>query len=253
MVKVKPISGIIIYRGPSMLDGAPIIAVATGLDGKFRNAKTGDMIQTWIMRDDVAPNVALKTGEDASVCGDCMHRPANGGACYVRVFQAPLNVWKTAQRGRYATAEDLGAVRDAGRGRAVRVGSYGDPAAVPVAVWRALLGDAEAHTGYTHQWRTAPELAAFLMASADNPEEARQAQAAGFRTFRVRAPLEPISAREFICPASKEAGQKTDCAACRACGGLSSKAKANPVIIAHGATARRFIVTRSASVLDIAG
>jgi len=252
MLKDKPITGLVLYRGPSMLDGAPIIAIATGLDGKFRNAKTGAMVQTWIVRDDVAPNVALKTGEDSSVCGDCMHRPANGGGCYVRVFQAPLNVWKTAHRGRYALAADLEAIAAAGRGRNVRVGSYGDPAAVPVAVWRALLSEADAHTGYTHQWRRAPELAAFLMASADSPEEAHQAQAAGFRTFRVRAPLEPVDAREFICPASKEAGQKTNCAACRACGGQASKAKASPVIIAHGATARRFILTRSASMLEIA-
>ena len=148
-------------------------------------------------------------------------------------------------RGVYATAEDLGAVREAGRGRAVRVGSYGDPAAVPASVWRALLSDAATHTGYTHQWRAAPELAAMLMASADSPEEALEAQALGFRTFRVRAASEPVLAREFVCPASKEAGAKTNCAACHACGGNASKAKASPVIIAHGATARRFTITRN--------
>jgi len=240
----KP-SGVILYRGPSLLDGAPIIAIATGLDGSHRNRKTGAMVQTWIMRDDVAPHVALKTGQDASVCGDCAHRPANGGSCYVRVFQAPLVVWKAAQRGVYAQAADLGAIRNAGRGRVVRVGSYGDPAAVPSSVWEALISGASAHTGYTHQWRASPALASFLMASADSPEEAREAQAMGFRTFRVRAASEPVQAREFVCPASKEAGAKTTCAACRACGGTASKAKASPVIIAHGATARRFTLTRN--------
>lgn len=240
----KP-SGIILYRGPSMLDGAPIIAIATGLDDKARNRKTGLVLQTWIMRDDVAPHIALKTGDDASVCGDCRHRPINGGACYVRVFQAPLVVWKAAQRGVYAQAADLDAIRSAGANRVVRLGSYGDPAAVPIAVWEALVSGATAHTGYTHQWRNAPELAALCMASADSALEAAQAQAQGWRTFRVRAPSEPVSLREFVCPASKEAGAKTDCASCRACGGITSKAKANPVIIAHGATARRFIVTRS--------
>lgn len=240
----KP-SGLIIYRGPSMLDGAPIIAIATGLDNKARNRKTGLVLQTWIMRDDVAPHIALKTGEDASVCGDCMHRPANGGACYVRVFQAPLVVWKAARRNRYATAEDMGAIADAGADRVVRLGSYGDPAAVPAGVWRALVSRAKAHTGYTHQWRNALAIADLCMASADSPEEAAQAQAQGWRTFRVRAPSEPVMPREFVCPASKEAGAKTDCASCRACGGNTSKAKASPVIIAHGATARRFILTRS--------
>jgi len=238
-------TGMILYRGPSMLDGAPIIAIVTGLDGKARNTKTGLMLQTWIMRDDIAPHEALKTGDDASVCGDCQHRPINGGACYVRVFQAPLVVWKAAQRGIYAQAADLDAMRKAGAGRVVRLGSYGDPAAVPAAIWRALVANAAAHTGYTHQWRNAPDLADLCMASADSPEEATQAQAQGWRTFRVRAASEAVQSKEFVCPASKEAGQKTDCASCRACGGTSSKAKASPVIIAHGATARRFTVTRN--------
>jgi hypothetical protein len=137
----------------------------------------------------------------------------------------------------------------AGANRVVRLGSYGDPAAVPIAVWEALVSRATAHTGYTHQWRTMPQLAALCMASADSALEAAQAQTQGWRTFRVRAPSEPIAPREFVCPASKEAGAKTDCASCRACGGITSKAKANPVIIAHGATARRFIVTRSPAAL----
>ena len=240
----KP-SGLILYRGPSALDGAPIIVIATGLDGKHRNRKTGAMVQTWIMRDDVEPHTALKTGQDTSVCGDCVHRPANGGSCYVRVFQAPLVVWRAAQRGVYAQAADLDAIRAAGADKVIRVGSYGDPAAVPANVWRALVSRAKAHTGYTHQWRKAHDLADLCMASADSVAEAHEARAQGWRTFRVRAPSEALDAREFVCPASKEAGAKTDCASCRACGGTASKAKASPVIIAHGATARRFIVTRS--------
>jgi hypothetical protein len=241
----KQQSGLIIYRGPSALDGAPIVVIVTGLDGKARNAKTGLVLQTWIMRDDIAPHLALKTGDDASVCGDCIHRPANGGSCYVRVFQAPLVVWKAAQRGLYPTAESSGAIVEAGRNRVVRLGSYGDPAAVPAAIWRALVSGATAHTGYTHQWRNAPELAALCMASADSANEAAEAHSKGWRTFRVRSVSEAVAPGEFICPASKEAGAKTDCASCRACGGNTAKARANPVIIAHGATARRFTLSRN--------
>lgn len=57
---MRPITGMIIYRGPSLLDGAPIVAIATGLDGKHRNSKTGNMVQTWIMRDDIAPISRLR-------------------------------------------------------------------------------------------------------------------------------------------------------------------------------------------------
>lgn len=236
-------NGAVIYRGPSQLDGAPIIVIATGLTRGSRNEKTGDLIQTWIMRDDVDPMTALKTGADESVCGDCPHR---GAACYVRVFQAPLNTWRTAQRGRYATAADLDAVAAMGAGRMVRLGAYGDPAAVPVAIWEALTSRAAGWTGYTHQWRQAPELQRLCMASADSPAEGILARAQGWRTFRVRMEGEPVAARlEFICPASNEAGRKTDCASCRACMGSDAKAKASPVILAHGATARRFTLYRA--------
>lgn len=241
------INGAIIYRGPSMLDGAPIVVVVTGLAKSSRNEKTGDMLQTWIVRDDVNPIEAANTGQDESICGDCVHRPINGGSCYVKLFQAPLNIFKSAHRGIYPTVTDLNDIAALGVDRVVRLGSYGDPAAVPVAVWQALTAHASAWTGYTHQWRVAPHLMALCMASADNVAEQVMAQAMGWRTFRVRTASEPVLAKEFICPASKEAGHKTDCASCKACMGTSAKAKASPVIIAHGTTARRFELTRSPS------
>lgn len=246
---MSKINGAIIYRGPSMLDGAPIIVVVTGIAKSSRNAKTGDMLQTWIIRDDINPIEAAKTGQDESICGDCVHRPINGGSCYVKLFQAPLNIFKSAHRGIYPTVTDLNDIAALGVDRVVRLGSYGDPAAVPVGIWEALTAHASAWTGYTHQWRVAPHLMALCMASADSTAEQVMAQVIGWRTFRVRTASEPILAKEFICPASKEAGNKTDCASCKACMGTSAKAKASPVIIAHGATARRFELTRSPSKL----
>lgn len=240
-------NGVILYEGPSALDGAPIVVIATGLDGRTRNEKTGAMVQTWIMRQDVPPHVAVKTGQDASVCGDCIHRPANGGSCYVKVFQAPLSVWNAYRRGVYA--RPAAPFADLFAGRMVRLGSYGDPAAAPLALWLDVTFKAAGWTGYTHQWRVAePGFQRLCMASADSLEEAQEAREAGWRTFRVRAEAEPLEAkREFVCPASKEAGYRTDCASCRACMGVAAKAKASPVIIAHGATARRFIVRRVAA------
>jgi ABC-type polar amino acid transport system ATPase subunit len=66
------------------------------------------------------------------------------------------------------------------------------------------------------------------------------ARAMGWRSFRVRAAESPTLQGEVICPASKEAGQKTTCEACKACGGLSAKARADIVIMAHGPTGGRF-------------
>ena len=85
---VKPKQkGFILYDGPSVLDGAPIVVIATL---ETSNAKTGAMVQTWILRGDIEPHQAVKTGEDASVCGNCPQRHNTGGACYVMTHQAPL-------------------------------------------------------------------------------------------------------------------------------------------------------------------
>ena len=236
----------ILYEGPSALDGAPIAVILTGANSAraSRNAKTGDMLQTWIMRADIAPHHAVKSGADSSVCGACPHRPALAGSCYVKTFQAPRSVWEAYRRGVYSHATPQ-AIRDACEGRAVRFGAYGDPAAAPIGVWSELARWAATWTGYTHQWRTAPlALARYLMASADSEAEGVLARASGWRTFRVREASEPIGPREFVCPASEGAGKRTDCASCRACGGTGAKAKASPVIVAHGGTARRFALTR---------
>lgn len=248
-------NGLVLYRGPSMIDGAPIVVIATGLKNGSSNVKTGDLIQTWILREDVSPTDAVNSGDDVSICGTCPHRGTIvdgrnvGRSCYVTIFQAPLNVWKTYKRGGY---EDAGlgaphegnldrayAARIAFQGRRVRLGAYGDPAAVPFWIWDCALSWSQANTGYTHQWRVCdPQFARYVMASCDNAQDYVDAKASGYRTFRVRAAGEALNAREVVCPASAEAGHKTTCAACVACGGHGSKARVDIAIIVHGAAGK---------------
>ena len=47
----------IIYEGPSLLDGQQIVVIATGIKSKSSNGKTGGMIQTWILLCDIDPHV----------------------------------------------------------------------------------------------------------------------------------------------------------------------------------------------------
>ena len=104
-----------------------------------------------------------------------------------------------------------------GRGRFVRVGTYGDPAAVPSDVWDELLSEAETWTAYTHQKPWRPDIA---MQSADSYTEARMHWRAGRRTFRVIANLGQLDqTHEALCPASKEAGRRVQCTACKLCKG----------------------------------
>ncbi len=218
----------IFYEGPSMLDGKPIVAIATTSSG---NRKTGDMIQTWILRKNVDPVRALMTGLDASVCGDCYHRGTadRPRTCYVNVGQAPLAVWNAYKRGSY----ERGPLPNH---KPVRMGAYGDPVAVPWAAW-AGIHEAPKWTGYTHQWRRliATPFRNVLMASCDSVADMAEAAAAGWRTFRVQNPeTQESNPREAMCPSERG----VQCADCGLCSGLQAPTAPSIFIPAHGSAAR---------------
>src|SRR4029077_6672547 len=136
--------------------------------------------------------------------------------------QGPLGVWRAYRRGRYGDVQPHALQSDTltllGAGRIVRLGTYGDPAAVPAYIWAQLTARATGRTGYTHQWRNingrmpwahVQALKSLCMASADTESDAAEAQSLGWRTFRVTMPGDrdrtPV---EAVCPASAEAGKK---------------------------------------------
>jgi hypothetical protein len=248
-------TGFILYRGPSLIDGAPIVVIA--LTGKSKNVKTGALMQTYILRADMEPLAAIREGSDSSICGACPHRGGEGRkrSCYVNVGQGATMVYRAFLRGRYPDISgDVSAIREIGWGRRVRLGTYGDPAAAPALVWQALVADAEGNTGYTHQIANAAlsiaqrhAIAQLCMVSADTPEDAQRARDSGFRYFRIRLETEALGEREFVCPASAEGGKRMLCADCMACSG-SSKGKSSPVIIAHGSLKRNYRTFRLQAV-----
>lgn len=227
-------TSIVIYRGPSMLTGDPIVAVVTGLRIASANPKTGAMLQTYIIRSDMPPNEAVESGGDAAVCGNCPLRSEDGRygrACYVTWWFAPMNVYRAL---RHTPDMAPAAAAPLLAGRHVRVGSYGDPAAVPFEVWDRALARIAGWTAYTHQWRLCDQrLRDLLMASVETEAGAVDAQALGWRTFRVRRSTEKLLANEVVCPASAEAGHRSTCEQCELCRGASRKAK-SVAIMAHG-------------------
>lgn len=245
------IDSAVIFRGPSRIDGAPLVVVCVVTS---TNSKTANMVQTYIIRADVDPQTAVIRGLDVSICGACVHRgrwDATAGrmvgrTCYVTLWQGPRVVWEklNGPKPYRDVAGDVDAIRALGFGRLVRLGTYGDPAAVPVEVWDALLADAIAHTGYTHQWkneRIAGHLKGRLMASCDTPADRERARAAGWDTFTV-APVGEAVDGANLCPASREAGKRTTCADCLKCSGARG---ADIYIPAHGATAKRYTGRRA--------
>lgn len=227
------IKGFLAWTGPSTFDAAPLVVLITG---PSLNVKTGPMLQSWILRADVSPMDAVRQGRDQSICGDCRWRPdrdGDGRACYVNVAWAPQNVWKTWKAGRYgeSTLSQQNVLLAAAP---LRLGAYGDPAMVPIYVWRRLLLGATSWTGYTHQWKHCdPAFKDLCMASVDTEQEAREAQALGWRTFRVRGDVSALQANEIVCPASDEAGHRVTCLQCRLCMGTQKAAK-SIAIYAHG-------------------
>jgi len=229
----------VVWEGPSMIDGEPTIVIVTGLKpGASKNSKTDDMVQSFILRSDVDPVTAVQMGLDFSICGYCQHRgtpiidddddgPHQHRSCYVAVGKSVIRVYGTWENGRY---QDVSPV-DVGRicaefSRPFRCGTYGDPAAVPLSVWKPIVSRAAGHTGYTHQWRMFPERAAGLsrlfMASCETIDDYRDARSMGYRTFSsTPGGRLPIQGEETICPASEEAGKRSTCASCMLCGGTA--------------------------------
>ncbi len=246
MLKKDTPNGVIIYEGPSVIDGKPIVVIANSLKVN-KNRKIGNMIQTWILRSDIHPNNALKTGDDFSICGDCMHRgdyiaktdTVTNRTCYVNLYkQGIFSVYHAYKRGSYPVCDFryLELFKD----RHVRMGSYGDPAAVPVFVWDNLSVLCKDYTGYTHQWKTCDtEYSKYCMASCESVDDYKLANNKGYRTFRVI--LDQNEARDSLetpCPAQIK--DTVHCDKCGFCDGNNNNSlRRNITVVFHGACGRK--------------
>lgn len=236
----------VLYEGPSQIDGGPIVALAASVEVPSKNSKTGPMVQVYFLRSDVPPWDAIRSGSDSSICGNCIHRPkapeGKQRSCYVDLrFVSP--VWYARREQPYPGLFS---------GRAVRVGTYGDPMSVPMEALAQVFEEADLWTGYSQFWRVAPDARwrGNVMASVHTPDEARQAWALGWRTYRARFAFEPVIDGEIECP-FYAAGVR--CIDCNLCDGkrevrdqLIYRAKnqpdrrANITSIVHGNGARYF-------------
>lgn len=230
--------GVILYDGPSILDGQPIIVIATF---ESKNAKTGNMIQVWVMRKDIHPLDAIRNGSDFSVCGNCPHRGViidgqlQQRSCYVAVEKAPSNIWKSYHRGNYVDYDVH--VLKYFQNRKIRWGAYGDPCLIPEQVVSFLSHMCDGHTGYTHLWRD-PRFSwarKFFQASCDTWKDYLDASSAGWGTFRV-VPKGETPSTGVHCPA--DVNKSVHCEACRMCKGGYNLEPKHIFIPAHGRGAK---------------
>lgn len=217
------------YDGPSNFDRARVLLLVANVDNPSMNPKTGPMVQTYILRADQSPQKAINTRADASVCGSCLHRGTSKStrSCYVQMSRGPEQIFK-AERANTFNPQQLAF-------RHLRIGTYGDPAAVPFAVWDAMTKHVAGWTGYTHAWETCDQrFKTLCMASVESEAEMLRANQLGWRTFRVVPKTAPLAKRdnETHCPAQSSSAM---CIGCLACSGTSRKQN-NIVATAHGLT-----------------
>ena len=183
---------------------------------------------------------AIKAGADVSVCGDCPLRlnPKTGKKlCYV-TQRRPSGVYRSY------TNDKLPIVKIDARSniwfdlKPLRIGSYGDPTAIPIEVWTDWVGLLKSrkirHTGYTRRWEN-PEnqgFRKFLMASVFSDEEQELASSMGWRTYRILPKGVAVPPNQILCPGSKEAGLLKTCRECLMCGGTSRRS--DVAVYAHG-------------------
>jgi hypothetical protein len=183
---------VILYQGKSALDGAPIVVIANRITNASNNEKTGHMVQTWILRADMSPQEAINQGLNSSVCGACMHRPANNGSCYVNIGYAPRSTYDAFKRKRYALiGKDFCAsiVPALFAGFIVRLGYHmvtHAPRLFKHGAQSSLMRKplmAIATNGAISALRP---FQAYAWQAPNSEQEAQEAQAMGWRTFRVR-------------------------------------------------------------------
>ena len=231
--KAPKVKGFVVFEGLSRFDKKSIVGIVTL---ETTNAKTGNMAQLWILRSDIAPHDAVKTGDDMSICGGCVHRHNTGGSCYVLPFQGPLSVYRSYQKGNYPTLS-LDDQRSLLTSKGLRFGAYGDPAMLPIDVIAQLHSMASFTTGYTHQWKNKrlQDTLEFVQASVDNVQEYHEVktirpQSKSFRVVKHQTDLMPD---EIECLSDS---QGLSCADCRLCNGN----RKDIAIMVHGNKASKF-------------
>ena len=228
------------------LEGNNIFVVRKG---KTTNAKISDntaLVQTYTFSYDQWKLATTSKGFgikkffalDASNCLDCPFSLSNGdGGCYTHKFQQYVGFLALL---RSIKTEDLSPFNDLkfkqlikmSMNTYVRFGTYGEPSLIDKNVVAGMVAVAKSWTGYTHQWQKpwAQPYGDYFMASVHNQTEARKARTKSYRSF-IASKDNTESA--VSCPASKEAGFKSNCAACGLCSGIIGKGKKDIKILQH--------------------
>lgn len=234
---------VVVWTGASMLTGDPIMVVASRIQRESNNAKTGDMVQVYILPLRMSPRVAWHQGGIESVCPDaCEHRSDQNKDCYVN-WARLTDTWKAGVRS--IEAGRVSVPRGFFQGAIVRFGAGGDPSAVPLEVWTGIASEARGWSGYTANWRSlSADWGRLFMASVSSLPDVWRARSKGWRIYAASESAAMDTALSEagvkVCPSHSVGLQ---CVACRQCDGTSKGSKRHDYYIplhgARGAVRRR--------------
>ena len=175
---------------------------------------------------------------DASNCMDCPYSGNQGeGGCYTHKFNQYMGFLSMLRSIKDTQLTPMNQIKfrkavEMCEGSYVRFGTYGEPSLLDIGLVKAMSSNAKSWTGYTHQWNKwwASEYSDYFMASTHNKEETSKARLKNYRSF-----IASTTGTEdaVTCPASAEAGFKSNCASCGLCSGMLGKGNKDIKILEH--------------------
>lgn len=217
--------------------------------GKTSNKKISDgsdLVQTYTFSKDqwllatTSKGFGMKKffALDTSNCMDCPYSGNQGeGGCYTHKFNQYVGFLSMLRSIKASDLTPLDAEKflDAvamSKNTYVRFGTYGEPSLLNYSLVKAMAYASKSWTGYTHQWKKVWALPynKFFMASTHNKEETYKAKLKNYRSFIAST---TGTEKAVTCPASAEAGFKSNCASCGLCSGELGKGNKDIKILEH--------------------
>ena len=228
------------------LDGQNIFVVRKGFTTNQKISNGKPLVQTYTFSVKQWQLASTRKGFemkeffalDESNCLDCPYSGNSGtGKCYTHKFMqytgflAMLRSIK-ADQVTPLTSQKRAAIIKMCTESYVRFGTYGEPSLLSVDLVKQMAEASSTWTGYTHQYAKpwAKDYGQYFMASVHNQAEAADTRDKAYRSFIASQDGSELA---VSCPASKEAGFKSNCAACGLCSGILGKGKKDVKILEH--------------------
>ena len=201
----------------------------TALNGS-NNRKTGDMVQTYLIDKERLISEPKTFGAKCEACPMVNKCYVSRDKLSVRKALVKLTQGEATS---YAFAT-LDEVLPLLQGRLIRLGTYGDPSAIPLRDLARICESAKGHTGYTHFWREVDaDYSAYLMSSCESLSDELLSNALGYRAFRVLLDDQETHETTQKSVQCLNASVGLTCAECLLCSGTKGKGSSNIYIHEH--------------------